>query len=92
MARRPTPARPGKKAHLDIAKESPTWRVVLDYCRATLATSWAVLENPAAPMVEIRQAQGDVRAIKGLLKLAYPDEKARAEAVPELYPSGGIDL
>lgn len=95
MARKPSskgPLRNWKTAHLDVATESPTWRVVLDYCRATLATAWAILENPSAPMVEIRQAQGDVRAIKRLLKLAYPDEKALIEAAPEIYPSGGIDL
>lgn len=86
-----SPIKPAKDAHLRISKDSPTWKEVETYCRMVLTKSRAVLDDPGQPMVSIRQAQGDVRTIKGLLKLAYPAEKTFEADVPELYASGGPD-
>jgi len=89
--KRGIPPKNDKEAHFRIATESPTWKEVLVYLRHVAAKSRAVLEDTAAPMVDIRAAQGDVRTIRGLLKVAYPDEKQIEAAVPELYASGGPD-
>jgi len=88
-AKRPT--KNDADAHLRIATDSPTWQEVLTYCRGVLTRSRAILEDPGQSMVNIRQAQGDVRAIRGLLKIAYPAEKDLEDNVPELYASGGPD-
>jgi len=84
------PEKPSKDAWKLIETTSTTWAVVRAACLHGIATAGAIVADPLRPMVDIRSAQGDLRAYRTILALAERPGKQEEPSIPAIYP-GGFD-